>query len=333
MTQDIDRKLRLTAAVLGVSRKDLAAAFRRINPNTSFDVARADKWLQGRAKPREAQLYEDWAKVLELDHPGRWIADCDFETFIEETAKRHGRDSGELRALVDPSAGRTARDWLGLSLAGTYVCYSHAWWSYFHGRLIRGELSIGPGRPDQAPAHYTENAPPGRLHLEGTIVIDNRGVHLAASDPKVRSGRLHFFLFAPSPPVSVLGGLMTGMSLIGPDAQPSTTRIVMIRLPAVSERLRTEDCYLPADASVARDLAGLGLRVGDPRTVDGMLATFLNGGGRGGLDQVPVADYRALVELCDRIWLDTTHGGALATPGRGGTVQPFPGRRTAEGSG
>ena len=46
MAQDIDRKLRLTAALLGTAaRKDLAAAFRRVNPNTAFDIGRADKWL------------------------------------------------------------------------------------------------------------------------------------------------------------------------------------------------------------------------------------------------------------------------------------------------
>ena len=328
MIQDIDRKLRLTAAVLGLGRKDLAAAFRRVNPRTSFDVARADKWMQGRAKPREAQLYEDWAKVLGLDRPGQWIGESELAAFIDEVGARHGRDSGELRSLLDPSAGRTMREWLGLSLAGTYVCYSHAWWPYFHGRLIRGELSIAPGRPEQAPVHYTENAPPGPLHLEGTIVMDKREVRIEVSDPTAPSCRLHFFLFPASPPVSVLGGLMTGLSLIGPDAQPSVTRIVLIRLPAANARLHTEDCYMPAGFSVARDLAGLGLRIDDPAAVDRSLNAFLEIGGPGGHDQVPVSGYRALVDMFDRIWLDSTHGSAAAPPGHGATVQPFPGRTT-----
>jgi hypothetical protein len=63
--REIDRKLRLTGAALGtVTLKDLAAAFRRINPATRFDIDRAHKWLQGRARPREAQVYEDWAQSL-----------------------------------------------------------------------------------------------------------------------------------------------------------------------------------------------------------------------------------------------------------------------------
>ena len=36
-----------------MSRKDLAGAFRRVNPATSFDLDRAHKWLQGRAQPRD----------------------------------------------------------------------------------------------------------------------------------------------------------------------------------------------------------------------------------------------------------------------------------------
>ena len=57
MSREIDRKLRLTAALLGTStRKDLAMAFRKINPTTSFDIERADKWLQGRSRPRDRQI-------------------------------------------------------------------------------------------------------------------------------------------------------------------------------------------------------------------------------------------------------------------------------------
>ena len=75
MARDIARKLRLTAAVLGtIARKDLAAAFRRVNASTSFDTGRADKWLQGRAQPRELQVYEQYvangAAVYHLSQAG-----------------------------------------------------------------------------------------------------------------------------------------------------------------------------------------------------------------------------------------------------------------------
>src|SRR5262245_48901037 len=97
VARDIDRKLRLTAALLGaVTRKDLAAAFRRVNPATPFDIDRANKWLQGRARPREPQVYEDWAKLLDLGHPGAWIADCDSEAFLDAICARHRRDRDAL---------------------------------------------------------------------------------------------------------------------------------------------------------------------------------------------------------------------------------------------
>ncbi|RWF15586.1 MAG: hypothetical protein EOS64_26535, partial [Mesorhizobium sp.] len=96
MAQHIAQKLRLTSAVLGtVSRKDLAAAFRAVNPKTAFDLGRADKWLQGRAHPRELSVYDDWAKVLRLDQPGAWIAESDLSSFTAEISARHGIDSAD----------------------------------------------------------------------------------------------------------------------------------------------------------------------------------------------------------------------------------------------
>ena len=67
MAVDIDRKLWLTAALVGAAtRKELAAAFRGVNPATAFDLERAHKWLQGRAQPRERRVYEDWALLVDL---------------------------------------------------------------------------------------------------------------------------------------------------------------------------------------------------------------------------------------------------------------------------
>ncbi len=64
MARDIDRKLRVTAALLGAATcKDLGVAFRNVNPATTFDVSRAHKWLQGRARPRDARLYADLSRI------------------------------------------------------------------------------------------------------------------------------------------------------------------------------------------------------------------------------------------------------------------------------
>lgn len=315
MARDIDRKLRATAALLGaVTRKDLAAAFRRVNPTTSFDVERAHKWIQGRARPRELRLYEDWAKVLDLDRPAAWIADCELDDFIEALCLRHNYDRDMLERQVESSrrpatAPRPERN--QPSLPGTYACYSHAWSPYFRGQLIRGEFSIAQQQGSQRLlGRYSERLPTSRLQLEGPLAVTGRAMHLDLHETDGDDAHMLFCLFSPTPPASVLAGLMCGATIIDPDAQPSVTRVVMVRLPAPSMRLRSADAYLPPQASVAADLASLGLPVPDPAAVDQGIGRFLTGGPGGGLDQVDNASYRALVDLFNPIWL----AGGTAAP-------------------
>lgn len=308
MARDIDRKLRLTAAFLGtVTRKDLAAAFRRANPATPFDIGRADKWLQGRAQPRELQVYSDWATVLELDCTARWLSDCTLDELVDALAARHGRDRRELQGLADAGRPR-AQLGPGLDLEGTFVCYSRAWSPYFRGRLLRGELSVGaPSGANRLPATYAEALPTGRLELSGTLVVDKRTLRLEVGDETGSAQFVNFCLFPPSPPASVLGGLMFGTALIGPDAQPSMSRVAMIRLPESSKALRTTNAYLPTQGSFSSDLGMLGMPMPDPAAVDERLNAFLTASGSG-FDQVPIEAYRGLVDVFDRSWLSYTDG-------------------------
>ncbi|WP_394893067.1 hypothetical protein ACG873_16350 [Mesorhizobium sp. AaZ16] len=303
MARDIDRKLRVTAAVLGtITIKDLAAAFRRINPATPFDIDRAHKWMQGRASPRQLQLYEDWARLLDLDQPSGWIAESDAEAFLDAICVRHNRDRETLKRHIEVSNGFAAQPERGLMLAGTYACYSHAWSPYFRARIIRGELSIAPGpTPNRLRASYAEVLPTGLLRLEGSVSVEKRTVHLDLREP---GGDAHFvyFLVPPTPPVSILAGLMCGATIIGPAAQPSVTRIAMVKLPAPSPRLGAAEAYLPPQDSIAEDLVALGLAIVDPAAVDRHLAVFLAAGN--GLDQIPASDYQPLVESLDRAWLE-----------------------------
>lgn len=304
MARNIAQKLRLTAALLGtIARKDLAAAFRRVNANTSFDTGRADKWLQGRAQPRERQVYEDWSKVLELDRPGQWIADCEIEVFLDEICARHGRDPEALLSSLDLSGSRSNGRGRALELAGTFVCYSHAWSPYFQGRLIRGELSVGAASgPNRQLVTYTEVLPTGRLEVKGTMAAGKRTLHVEVSDTLGGVPVFTFCLFPASPPTSVLAGLLFGATIHGPDIQPTVTRIVMVRLPAPTSWLRSADAYLAPNDSVAKELATLGLHIENPAAVDRGVTEFLYGGS-GGFDQIQVPSYRTLVDLFDRVWL------------------------------
>lgn len=307
--RDIDRKLRVTAAALGVvTRKDLAAAFRRVNVGTTFDVERANKWLQGRARPRELKLYEDWAKVLDLGRSGQWIAECEMDAFLDAIARRFGtdRDTLDRRARDterrrDPSrnGAETEPD---TGLAGTFIGYSHASSPYFRGQLICGELSLrADPNARQLVASYEENLPTGPLVLEGPVTSGQRTLTLDLHTPD-RDVHFSMSLIRPAPPVSVLVGYLSGAAFLSSETELATTRIVFVRIPAAARR-RTGSAYLPANTSFAADLAGLGLPLQDPAAADERLARFLMAGHERGIDRIGADQHRALTELFDRNWL------------------------------
>jgi hypothetical protein len=322
MAQNIDQKLRATACLLGaVTRKDLAAAFRRVNAATSFDVERAHKWMQGRAHPREAQLYQDWAALLDVDRSGEWVANCDFQSFVEIVAARHSFDHERLRASGgEGPVGRQGKQVSNTNrdLIGTYVCYSHAWSPYFRGQIIRGALSItSKDEASELHATYTEALPTGSLQVSGTLSVSRRAISFCLQDAD-GDAQLLFCLFPPTLPVRVLGGLMCGATIIGSDPSPSTTRIVMIRLPPASlPSLEKTSPYLPANTSLANDLAGLGFTVSSPDSFDEDLAKFLNARDEGSVDQPSPSDFRALIERFDREWVNNLHNSHASRDGTG----------------
>ncbi|MDX8448057.1 hypothetical protein [Mesorhizobium captivum] len=306
MAQHIAQKLRLTSALLGtVTRKDLAAAFRAVNPKTAFDLGRADKWLQGRARPRQMSVYDDWARLLELEQAGAWIAESDLASFTAAIAARHGIDSAELERRAGMQFEASAHDerGLGSGLAGIYACYSRAWSPYYRGQLIKGRLAIeaGPGVHGLT-ATYRETLPTGQLQLGGPVNPAKRGLYVHLKEV---GGDAQFFLclFPHTQPVSVLGGYMCGAAIIGPEAQPSITRILLVRLRDAAPGAETWGGYLPAGSSIAGDLAGLGIAVEHPETVDRQLEQFLGADSGGGANQIPPADFRSVLDVFDRHWL------------------------------
>jgi hypothetical protein len=306
---DINRKLCLTAALLGaVTRKDLAAAFRRVNPHTPFDIERAHKWLQGRARPREQQLYDDWAQLLDVGRPGAWIADCDFASFVEVICRGRAEDREVLLRRAQAFGGEAERApravaTVEVDLAGIFVGYSHSWSPYFRGRLLRGGLRIehGPGGGFSAVYSQARHTHEANVAL-GDISILQRALLLDLREPHGRTAFI-FTLFPPSSPVSVLGGLMCGPALLGPDPQPSVSRIVLVRLPTWSPVLSTAECIMDAGASITDDLAELGAPVTEPAECERLMVDFLTGAIGVGYDHVTIGPYRALVDFFDREWI------------------------------
>ncbi|MER8752868.1 hypothetical protein NKH57_27095 [Mesorhizobium sp. M1050] len=316
MAQHIAQKLRLTSALLGtVTRKDLAAAFRAVNPKTAFDLGRADKWLQGRAQPREHSVYDDWTKLLGLEQPGSWIADCDLPHFTAAIAARHGVDSAVLERRAgtqfDASSSHDERS-VVFALTGAYACYSRAWSPYYRGQIIKGILSIeaGPGLHGLT-ATYREALPTGQLVLGGPVTPAKRGLYVHL---KEAGGDAQFFisLLPQSQPGSVLGGYMCGTAIIGPEALPSLTRILMVRLRDPAPGTTSWGGYLLGDQSISEDLASLGISIDQPEQVDRQLVRFLVGGSDGGVHQIPPAEFRAILDVFDRHWL--RHSSAPQNP-------------------
>src|SRR5215468_8636538 len=102
--RDFAAKLRITAAALGcASQKDLCAQFLRVNPGTTFDLERSYKWMQGRALPRSAQLYDDWALLLGTERSPAYLQSCTLDDFLELACERFGlrREAIVARAGLD----------------------------------------------------------------------------------------------------------------------------------------------------------------------------------------------------------------------------------------
>jgi hypothetical protein len=286
MATDINRKLCITAAWLGVdSRKELAAAFRRLNPATPFDVQRAHKWMQGRAQPRGRQIYEDWAELVQLDEPADWIADCRVDDFLQRFCDRHGALREALLRRADAFGGAQSRKHGSsreLDLVGSYACYSYSWSPYYRGRLLRGILTISAHTGGQSlRGAYSENLPIGPLNLGGPITGGEGIVAVQLNNPNA-TPQLVFWLFMPTPPGSVLGGFITGATMITNQPQLSTSRLLMFRLLPGSASEAKSYSYLEPGASVAADLSTLGLVVDSPELVDRAIGAYLDGGRSGG---------------------------------------------------
>jgi hypothetical protein len=315
MVRDFGAKLRITAAVLGcASQKDLCARFREVNPGTIFELDRSYKWMQGRAVPRSAKLFEDWAALLDVGRPAAWLQSCTvdelvgrlcdrFEVSRETLVERAGLGTASLRAAAEPERREALP---GRHLVGVYACYSHAWSPYFEGRIIRGTLviEVAAGAPALL-ATYIEKVSLGQVEVRGQVAVSGRSVHVDLAHPV--QFRLAMSLFLPGTLASVLAGVMSGASWVDADPQPAATRMLMVRIPgATAAALGTSNRYLdPAEESLSGDLAALGLRVAAPAELDALLQGFLADDRAGGHIKVSAAEHSELARAIDRLLIES----------------------------
>jgi hypothetical protein len=307
LARDFAMKLRLAAVVLGcTTRKELAAAFRGANPDTTFDVERADKWLGGKALPRAADVYRDWSKLLALDRPHEWLASCSADELLAVLANREGVAPNLLleRARDFPNG---ARRQLGLRplgsgasfVEGAYACYSYSFSPYFPGWLIRSSMVIGPGHGPGSVA-YSHNMPPLPTRFTGNITFNGRGMQIALHQTVAGDMRIHMALFGPAPPATVLAGMLCGAAVVTPEPEPSAARIILIRLPGPSPAFDALYTAFQPEESIADDLALAGMTFSDRDEVDRRIKEYLPARPRNGIEQIATAEYRELVEYFNR---------------------------------
>ncbi|TCH96371.1 hypothetical protein EJV46_20540 [Roseococcus sp. SYP-B2431] len=248
---EIAAKLTLTSQALGCgSHKELCGRFRAVNPTTYFDLQRSRKWMQGKAEPRFAEVYQDWAKVLGLDRDGAWIAGSSVDEFVDELQARFG---------VKPIARADARSagTLESEITGLYAAYSMAWSPHFRGRVLRGSMKLGRLRSASLLAEYHEDLPIGASLYRGDATIAGRTLSVPLHE--AATGLPLFMSFAlPGLPAAVLGGVQCGVALLSHGTEPMTGRILLAKLRGAPDP-RASNRYMEKGESVAADLARLGL--------------------------------------------------------------------------
>lgn len=280
MADGLPAKLRVTQELLGcASRKELCARFREVNPRTEFDLERSHKWMQGRARPRSARVYEDWARLLGTDRTPSWLVACSVDAFIEEVVQIFAADPPALRrrAGIEGERVATGADGRGTThyVCGAYAAYSRAWSPYYPDHAIRGSLLIAPGKASRFAARYREDLPSGPVELAGTALLVGRVLHIELHE--AGSGApFYVSVLLSGRPASVLSGVCSGATLAGPDPLPATSRIVLIRAPEGIGGLERSNGYLRLEpAAVGGNLATLGLRQAASAEAASELCAFL----------------------------------------------------------
>ena len=303
MADGLAAKLLVTQQLLGcTTRKELCARFRDVNSRTEFDLERSHKWMQGRAKPRSVRVYEDWARLLGTDRPPSWLAACTVEAFIQEVCRVFAADPQALRrraGLDEARAGAASTGGSTHYVCGAYAAYSLAWSPYYRGRLIRGSLLVAPSRGNRFAARYREDLPSGVVELRGVANLVGRILHLELHE--AGSGApFYVSVFLSGRPASMLSGVASGATLAGPDPQPSSTRIVLIRAPGGEHSLEASNGYLDAEpAAIAANLQAVGIEAAQAVAAAAELAQFLCGGEASGLTQVNQAVHARLAGIFD----------------------------------
>lgn len=271
-------KLRLTQRVLACrSLKELAVRFRQVNPDTTFEVERARKWIGGAATPRNPRLYDDWAAVIGSSRPGSWIAAASPRAFAEELAAALDADLTRLEAALAEFAPRPPAPPPALDPAsGIYITYSRAYSRYYSGWLVRGLLELS-AQPDGhfALAYRERFLEKGEVTVRGAARLsdDLLACHATPDGDAFTDAPFLFLLRTPGHPPHILFGQMLTVAVFGPEREPGASEFVAIRVDeATAKTAEGAICYLEATAeSLATEVRRLGFDGEAAETLTGTL--------------------------------------------------------------
>jgi hypothetical protein len=252
-----------------------------------------------------AKVYEEWALLLRSERSGSWFAACTIEAFVDEICGRFDANGQDLRRRAglghgsdghQPEPGRAEH-----YLCGLYAAYSHAWSPYHRGELIRGSMVIRPGRGLRLPVAYRQALPTGPIEVRGTLAAVGRTLHAELRDAS-ESTLASLTTFQPGWPASVLCGILSGATTMGPDPDPSASRIIFVRVPAdAGAVLERGNRYMrPGVATLAVDLAELGVASAEPTVAAGELDRLLSAPNGQSIIRLEQAEQMRLVSYFDR---------------------------------
>jgi hypothetical protein len=320
--QDFAAKLRVTALVLGcATQKALAAAFRAADPNTDFDLSRSYKWIQGRALPRSSKLYAEWAALLDTGASPRALASCSLEAFCAEVARRYGHSPAELLAYAHEGGQALAAPPRGPDeyLCGTYAYYVPAQSRHYAGQLVRGSLVIRPhDRPgERLCATFVQHFAGLRAEFVGPAWSAAHGLAMQLTNPAGTFAPVQIGVFRPTPPSSLLVGVVSSFVAIHSGSQPPyAARLVAVRVPGHADApIEASNRYMPpTEEEIAFDLDGIGLPTEAAAELPRLMAAWLMArSDRAGGDQLSADDHTRLAELGDRLWIAATRKPALTS--------------------
>jgi hypothetical protein len=163
-------------------------------------------------------------------------------------------------------------------------------------------MRIEPGERRHLPmaATYTETLLGNRIAFRGDVVLAGRALHIHLREPG-SDVPLFLSLALPGPPSSAICGVLSGVTLVGPDPRPSASRFVMVRLPAPAD---DSNGYIePSRDAVSADLAALGLPIPERAEVDSLVLGFLMPDRVPALMQVATDEQGQFAATFDRIYL------------------------------